>query len=105
MVVKLTKCEVEIKDAFTWGDREKIQATLMKGADINSANSAGSDVGFQFNTDAMLESKYKALECGVIKIIDKELKEIKWTREWQDELSVEDGDTLMEAIDSLSKKN
>jgi len=107
MIVKLSKCEVEIKEAFTWGDREKIQATLMKGANINSANSIGADVGFDFDTDAMLESKYKALECAVVKIMEKKdekLEEIKWSKDWQDNLTVEDGDKLMESVDALSKK-
>lgn len=104
MNLKLKDYTVEIKDALTWGDREKIQATLMKGANINAKDSSGSDVGFNFDTTAMLESKYKALECAVVKIVDGD-KEIEWTREWQDNLSIEDGDKLMNAVDSLSKKN
>ena len=105
MIVKLTKSEVEIKENFTWGDKEKIQATLMRGANINGkgANPTEESVGFSFDTNAMLESKYTALECAVVSIKTGD-KEEKWTRDWQDNLSVEDGDKLMESVDSLSKK-
>lgn len=97
-IVKLSEAEVTIKKHYTWGDKEKIQAVLLKGAKLQ-----GSSKDFDFDTDAMLESKYKAIECAVISIKEGE-NSVEWTKEWQNNLSVEDGDNLMESVDNLSKK-
>lgn len=99
MEVKLKDVSVKIKDALTWGDEQKVQSALMSGAKMSGK--AGTDMGVDFDASAMLEAKYVTLECAVLEIGEGE----KFTREWMNELSSEDGNKLMEAVDSLSKKN
>lgn len=101
MEVKLSKATVKIKDSLTWGDTQKIQSAIISGAKIKPD---GNKVGFDFNASGMLEGKYVALECAVLSIKQEE-KEVKFSRDWMDGLTVEDGNKLMEAVDLLSKKN
>ena len=101
MEIKLSKATVKIKDALTWGDSQKIQAALMSGAKMKSDDIK--KVGFDFDTSGMLEAKYVALECSIIEIKEGEKIET-FSREWMNNLSIEDGDKLIEAVDSLSKK-
>lgn len=103
MEVKLSNAKVRIKDALTWGDSQKIQSALMSGAKLSGKASNAGDAGFDFDASAMLESKYVALECAVLEIEENgETK--KFTREWIDNLTEEDGDKLYEKVDALSKK-
>jgi len=106
-IVKLSKQEVEIKEALTWGDNEKLQSILMSGAKLGNLNQAGDkkpeDVDIEFDTTVMLKGKYALLEVAIIKIKDGE-KEIPYTKEWMDGLSIEDGEKLYNEVEKLSKK-
>ena len=95
--IKLSKCEVEIKDSMNWGDKEAIQSELMKGAKMDQTGLTGYSAG------VMLEAKYKTLELMIVNIKEKD-KEISFSREWINALSVEDGDKVYEAVDILTKK-
>jgi len=99
--IQLTNAEVSIKKELTWGDSEKIQTTMMSGAKMKS--SAGIDMGFDFDPAVMLEAKYVALECAVLNIKEGE-KEFKFSREWMNDLSRKDGETLYNAVNLLSSK-
>jgi hypothetical protein len=99
MEIKLSKETIKIKDQLTWGDSQKIQGALMGGAKM-SGNKAD-NMGFDFDASVMLEAKYVALECAVIEVGEGK----KFSREWMDNLSLEDGEKLMNAVDKLSKKN
>jgi|SRR6185369_2536543 len=93
---------VKVKDSLTWGDTQKIQSSIISGAKM-SGKAGNEDMGFDFDPSSMLEAKYVALECAVIEIQKGETK-LSFSREWMDNLSVEDGNKVMEAVDSLSKK-
>lgn len=101
MEVKLQNAVVKIKDQLTWGDAQKIQSALMSGAKMSGKS--GEDMGFNFDASAMLESKYVALECTVLEIKEGE-KVLTFSREWMDNLSIEDGNLLTDAVDEISKK-
>lgn len=103
MIIELSKAKVTIKDSMSWGDKEQINATLMRGAKIDGKATDAKDVGFSFDTDAMLESKYVTLEKLITKIEEGE-KEIEFSRDWVNNLSIEDGDKLMDNIDKVAKK-
>ena len=103
MEVKLQNdVKVTLKDSLTWGDEQKIQGAIMSGAKM-SGKAGDKDMGFNFDATAMLESKYVALEC-IVKEIKEGEKTSSFTREWMDNLSMADGDTLVEAVDEVSKK-
>lgn len=102
MEIKLSKAIVKIKDYLTWGDNQKIQDAIMSGAKM-AGKSGNKEMGFNFDTTAMFEAKYVALECAVLKITEGE-KEFEFNRDWMNGLTIEDGDKLMDAVDSLSKK-
>lgn len=104
MEVKLKDATVTIKNALTWGDTQKIQAAMMSGAKMSGKAKTADDIGFDFDALAMLEAKYVALECAVKKVVDNDNKEIKFTREWMDNLSQEDGEKLEKAVDGLQGK-
>jgi len=93
---------VTLKDSLTWGDAQKIQNSLMSGAKMNG-KVGDKDLGFNFDATAMLESKYIALEC-IIKEIKEGEKIFSFSREWMDNLSITDGNKLVEAVDEISKK-
>jgi hypothetical protein len=97
MIVKLTNCEVKIKDQLTWGDSEKIQGVYIKGAKMDQSGLK------DFDASVVSEAKYVLLEITVMEI--KEGEEVKqFTREWMNNLSIEDGNKLYEAVEALNKK-
>lgn len=104
MIIKLEKYTVTAKDELTWGDAEKIQATIQSGAKIKGTVTDAGNSGFEFDTNAMLEAKYVTLERTITKIEDKDGKEESFTRDWIDNLSIADGNKLYEAVNELTKK-
>jgi len=103
-IVKLLKYEVEIKDFLTWGDNEKLQSILMSGAKLgNLSNTNPDNIDIEFNTDVMLKGKYALLETAIIKIKDGD-NEIAYSKDWMDNLSIEDGDLLYNEVEKISKK-
>jgi hypothetical protein len=102
MELKIQDEVVVIKDSLTWGDSQKIQGALMGGAKMSGKTD---NIGFDFDASVMLEAKYVALECAVVEIVQKNELKVEFSREWMDNLSLEDGDKLFNAVDKLSKKN
>ena len=95
MTIQLKDYEVEIKDSFTWGDKEKIQNVYLGGAEIDKDGLKG------FNASVVGEAKYVLLEIAITEIKDKEGKILSFSKEWMNNLSIEDGDTLYEKIDEV----
>ena len=104
MEVKLSKGTVKIKDQLTWGDTQKIQSVFLSGAKMSGKATNANDVGFDFDASTMLEAKYIALECAVIEVEEDGQKK-PFTRDWMNNLSQEDGDKVMSAVDGLQKKD
>lgn len=97
MQVRLSNCEVDIIDKLTWGQAQQIEQAIVAGAKLGSSGLTG------YDGSALLEAKYKALEVCVKEIREGEDKK-QFSREWMNNLSVEDGNTLYEAVDLLTKK-
>jgi hypothetical protein len=97
MIIKLSNCEVKIKDRLTWGDSEKIQGVYIKGAKMDITGLK------DFDASVVSEAKYVLLEIAVIEV--KEGEEVKpFTREWMNGLSIDDGNKLYDAVELLNKK-
>jgi len=99
--INLINYDIELIAEMNWGEKEQLQSELIKGARIN-------EKGLQeFDTTVILNAKYKTCEILIHKIIDKDGKEIEYTKDWLNNLSIEDGDKLMleiDALTSISKK-
>jgi hypothetical protein len=105
MNIQLSKYTVEIKDDLTWGDAEHIQSVLSKGAKMKMENVENQKPTIEYDTSVMLESKYATLERAVKKITETETnKELPFTREWIDNLSIAEGNKVYEAVEALTKK-
>lgn len=100
--IKLTNAIVKVKDSMTWGDSERVQKAMISSSNVSGK--ANKEVGFDFNPEGLFEAKYVLLEC-MIKSITEGEKEIEFTREWMDNLSMEDGNKLYDEVDALSKKS
>jgi len=98
MEIKLSKATAKIKDALTWGDIQKIKTALM-----SSKENKNKEIFFSFDAVSLLESKYVALECAVLEIKEGDKTEL-FSREWMDNLSIEDGDKLYNSVDLIAKK-
>lgn len=96
--IKLTTCEVDIIDRLTWGQVQQINNVIIAGAKVGTAGLSG------FDTGSLMESKYKLLEIAVKEIRFPDGTKQTFTRQWMDDLSVDDGDALYNAVDALSKK-
>lgn len=95
--VKLSKSSVEIVDAITWGQKEQIQSAMLSGLKMTG----GSGQSFDFSAEALSRAKYKAIEVCVLKITEGD-KDLPFSREWLDALTVEDGDALYAAVDAVT---
>ena len=108
MRIALHDFEVTLKDSLTWGDMQQIQAVVTSGAKFGTAGLQG------YDSNALLEAKYKALEIAIITIQPHAARQaddsvampdpVPFSREWMNALSVEDGDILYDAVDGLGKK-
>jgi len=96
--VKLSNCEADILTYLTWGEKEDMQSTMLKGAKLQ-----GISGNVDFDASVLTETKYTLLELAVKEIRQGEQK-IAFSRDWMRDLSVEDGDTLYEAVEELTKK-
>ncbi len=97
MIIKLSNCEVKIKDQLTWGDNEKIQNVYIKGAKVDQGGLK------DFDASVVGEAKYVLLEIVVQEIKEGD-KVSQFTREWMNNLSIEDGNKLYNAVENLGKK-
>jgi hypothetical protein len=97
MIIKLSNCEVKIKDQLTWGDSERIQSVYIKGAKVDQSGLK------DFDASVVSEAKYVLLEITVMEIKEGEEKK-QFNREWMNNLSIEDGNKLYEAVEALNKK-
>jgi hypothetical protein len=95
--IKVGKYDIEIIAYLTWGEKEDLQEILIRGAQLDNTGLKSFDAG------VMREAKYKLMEIA-IKGIKLDGKEIVFSREWINGLSVEDGDNLSEQLDGLNKK-
>ena len=95
--IKLTNCEIKLVDSLTWGQYQDIEDVIMTGIEVDNAGLK------KISPTIMREQKYKLLEICINEI--KEGEEIKtFSKEWMDNLSKNDGDELMKAVDEISKK-
>lgn len=85
--------------SLTWGEKERIQDIVLSGANVEDAQSG--KVGF--NPEVISRSKYALLETAIKGVCEGEIEK-PYTRDWMDELSVEDGDKLYAAVNELNKK-
>lgn len=98
--VQLSNATVEIVDKITWGQKEQIKATMM--ASLRGAQgSKEKQAELSFSADAMLAAKYKAIEVCVVKITQ-EGEDIPFSHQWLDNLSIEDGDKLYDAVEAVT---
>lgn len=107
MQINLSNGEiVTLKEALTWGDSEQIQAALQKGAKMaaNSKTLNKDGANIEFDSDAMLEAKYVSLAALIVSIEKGEEKK-EFSREWMNELTKEDGDKIMDAVDELTAES
>ena len=92
--VELSNANVQVLTYLTWGEKEEIQAVVTKGTKINE------DGVSDFDTGVLLEVKYKALETCVTEVEERGEKK-QFSREWMNNLGVEDGDKLYKVVDEL----
>lgn len=87
--------QVEILSQLTWGQKETINNIFIKGAKFGASGLN------DFDASVMVEGKYKALEICVVTITRGE--ETKpFSKEWIDNLSVDDGDLVFNTVNELT---
>lgn len=98
MKVELKNYQVDLKETFTWGDKEKLQNVYLKGAKIDQTGMK------DFDASVVSEAKYMLLEISILSIRDKEGNNVLFSKEWMNNLEIEDGDLLYSKCDELSNK-
>jgi hypothetical protein len=99
--INLTEYTVELIDNLTWGMKEEIQSVMLDGVKIPGIKELNS-AKLELNASVISKTKYKAIELCVKKITDKEGKVIQYSKEWMNNLSIEDGDALYNAINNIT---
>jgi len=121
MDIQLKEYNVTIKDEMSWGDSEQIQSVIMSSLKIDANARKQIEKGeesmdikdMQLDGAAVLNSKVKAAECLITKIVDTRGvgegdvadKPFKFTRDWLFSLTQSDGAKLMKAIDQVRAKS
>jgi len=99
--VKLSTCTVEIVEKITWGIQEEIRSAMLGGIRVSGLTDKDRQ-NLELDSSVLGKAKYKALELCIKKITDAEGKESTYTKEWMDNLSVEDGDALFAAVNEVT---
>jgi len=90
--IKLDFCELNIKTYLTWGENEKIEGILLKGAKGITTTGVA-----DFDATILTEQKYVLLETVIVGLKQEE-KEIGFKREWFDNLRLEEGNEIIKVI-------
>jgi len=99
--VKLSTCTVDIVEKITWGMQEEIRAAMLGGIRVSGLTDKEKQ-NLELDSAVLMKAKYKALGLCVKKITDAEGKESTYSKEWMDNLSVEDGDALFLAVNEVT---
>ncbi len=102
MVVELSVGKIEIIDSLTWGQQEQLRSVMYSGVKLSGIEEDNSKI--DIDGSFMAKSRYKALEIAIKKITLNDGKEISYSQEWMDNLTIEDGDKLFTAVDSVTSK-
>lgn len=94
--IKLKDYTVGIKDALTWGDKEELQNVYIDGAKVDQTGLK------DFDAKVVSKAKYFLLERAIISITDNDGNKKEFSKEWMDNLSIEDGDALYEEVEKLA---
>lgn len=101
--INLSDCIVEIVTFLTWGEKEDIQAAFISGAKISDIKADKNSI--DFDPSVFSEARYKLLEIAIKQVAHTDGREPhSYTKEWMRNLSVDDGDTLFDAVELLNKK-
>lgn len=96
-IIKLSNCDVEVITSLTWGEKERLQGVFLKGAKVGAEGLNGYDMSILY------EAKVKLMELAIVSI--KTGEEVsKFSVEWVENLSAEDGDKLYDELEKLNKK-
>lgn len=98
MRLEKTNLEVTLKDELTWGEAQDIEAVLVEGVTVGAAGIE------KVNKNVIRDQKYKSLEICIVKIEDGDGKEIKFSKEWMNNLPQSDGESLELAVAEVIKK-
>jgi len=99
--VILSSSKVEILDRLTWGMQEEIRSAMLGGIKMHGLTDAQRG-DIELNPSALMAAKYRALELCVVKVVSSDGSESAYSREWMNALSIEDGDTLLEAVNDVT---
>lgn len=89
---------VKIIAFLTWGEKEEIQNVYASGAEINATGLSG------YKVEVVAKAKEKLLSLAVKEITKKDGEVVQFSMDYINNLSVEDGDALFEAVDEMTKK-
>lgn len=89
---------VKMITSLTWGEKEKINNSMAKGAKIDATGVSGFDMG------VVSEAKYIALDICVKEIVSVKGEISKFSKDWINNLSAEDGDLVFDSVDVLANK-
>ena len=103
MKVKLSNCEVTLKDALTWGDQQKVKAAIMQGAKMSQKEGDQKNFDVSYDASAVIEGNYVTVEVTITEIKVNN-KIIPYTREWHENLTPNDGNKLLDAVEKATKK-
>lgn len=102
-ILKIEGHTVEFHEKITWGMQEKIRSTMYGGLNVKADKiAAGDNASVEFNAGAITESKYKTIEVLIKKIVKDDGTEIKYSKDWLDNLSVQDGDAIYTAANAIT---
>lgn len=99
--IKLEVGTVEIVDKLTWGQQEAIRAEILGGVKMTGLTDKEKQ-NLELDPSALSRAKYKSIEVCVKKITLNDGTEVKYSKEWMDDLSIEDGDKLFAAINEVT---
>lgn len=106
--VKLTDYTVELVQRMTWGKQEVIRGAMYGGMKVRGAmpKEGGGDVEPEMEMDAsaISKSKYKTIEVCIARITkNDDNTEVPFSVAWLNDLPVEDGDALYQAVNKVAQ--
>lgn len=99
MDIKLSNGDIVVlKDKLKYGDTLEIQKVMLEGVGVNKTKQ-----DINIGAENIINSTIKTMEIAVIEI-KRGVEKLQFSREWLNDLDIEDGNLLQEKVNEMSNK-
>ena len=98
--IKLEEFEVDVVTFLKFGEYQELEKAIVKKVKYQQGSTGGS---IEFNDDVVVAPKYLLLGMCIMEIRNSAGEKQKFTEEWINDLSLDEGNKVYDVVDELAK--